>query len=762
MKRFGANAHALRIYCFLWFCFASPGPILAQPAQDHEGAKTAPAVQLTISSKSTQFYAGEIVPLDLAFSTSVPQRYQINNASYDRSGRMNHEQFMVEPKDATRDPLYLYFNAITFFVGGGLSSDDFLTASPKIIHLNLNEWISFDRPGTYRISVISHRVGDSVAADQPSGNPVEVQSNSIEIKIVAPDPAWQAAELANIRQVLDHSPPAEPNVPDQPRQAAMARLRYLGTEPAALEMARRLRGYGGNFDVECMFGLIGSPHRDAGLAEMNRLFGTPDFPISGTFLMTMAILPLDPTATTESLRANMETNIRALQERLMSVLPQKRGKAAATSLETVLSDTRMKASDDVRKQLIPRLIATFNSLPVSQQASWLQYRWDGIKDSRWLPLLRTIALRYRDYRDPHEMSAYESLSLSGAALARWYELDPDAARDAVIREITRPKPRYGADVLGLLPGKTLPEVEDQLAQHLLASDDYEVEGKIASLLFRYADFGAWPQVAGKVTENVGTWACEPQDTMLAYALRVDPETARPLLERAIAARGPQDNACRHMLFTDVGALQQDPLLEELAIKSLTDPDPEVAQAAAFYLGIHGSATAEQPLWERYQAWSSQWRGREQEFRFIYAARNPNTKQEGIGEQLAIALASGLGWLSDETKLRHIAELGVGQNISRNIDRDLQVWSEQPRTIACNPTGSARSPISFAVAQYDLHSIEDLKTKLGQFPAGSKFLWSSFDPDTSAECDKAFADASQFAAKSGIRLQRVANTSSDAN
>src|SRR5580692_3576267 len=606
MKRSGANAHALRIYCFLWLCFASPGPLLAQAAQEPGAAKTAPAVQLIISSKSTQFYAGEIIPLDLAFSSSVPQRYEINNASYDRSDRMNYEQFIVDPKDATRDPLYFYFNSNGFFMGGGLTSFDFLTASPKIIHLNLNEWIGFDHPGTYRISVISHRVGDSVAADQPSGNPVEVQSNSIEIKIVAPDPGWQAAELANIRQVLDHSPPAEPDAPDQPRQAAMARLRYLGTESAALEMARRLRGDGGNSDVECMFGLIASPHRDAGLAEMNRLFGTPDFPISGTFLMTMAILPLDPTATPESLRANMGTNMRALQERLTSVLPQKRGKAAAMSLETVLSGTRMKASDDVRKQLIPRLIATFNSLPVSQQASWLQYRWDGIKDSQWLPLLRTIAVRYEDYPDPHEMSAYESLSLSGAALARWYEIDPDAARDAVIKEITRPKPRYGADVLGLLPEKTLPQVEDQLAQHLLATDDYEVEGKIASLLFRYADSGAWLQVAGKVTENVGTWACEPQDTMLAYALRVDPETARPLLERAIAARGPQDNACRHMLFTDVGALQQDPILEELAIKSLTDPDPEVAQAAACYLGIHGSAAAEQPLWERYQAWSSQW------------------------------------------------------------------------------------------------------------------------------------------------------------
>lgn len=762
MKRSGANAHALTICCFLCFCFASPGPILAQAAQEPGEAKTAPAVQLIISSKSAQFYAGESIPLDLAFSSSVPQRYEINNASYDRSGRMSYEQFIVEPKDATRDPLYLYFNSIAFFMGGGLTSFDFLTASPKMIHLNLNEWISFDRPGTYRISVISHRVGDSLAANQPAGNPVEVQSNSIEIKIVAPDPAWQAAELANIRQVLDHGPPSEPNAPNQPREAAMARLRYLGTEPAALEMARRLRGDDGNSDVACMFGLIASPHRDAGLAEMNRLFGTSDFPISRTFLMTMAILPLDPTATPESLRAKMETNTKALEERLMSVLPQKRGKAAATSLETVLSDSRMKASDEARKQLIPQLIGAFNSLPVDQQGSWLQYRWDAIKDPQWLPTLRAIALRYKDYPSPHEMNAYQSLIASGAALKRWHELDPDGARDTVIKEISRPKPRYGADVLGLLPDKTLPEIEDRLAQNFLATDNYEVEGNIASLLFRYADSDAWPEVAGKVTENVGTWACEPQDTMLAYALRIDPETARPLLERAIAARGPQDNACRHMLFADVGALQEDPILEELAIKSLTDPDPEVAQDAASYLGRHGSTAAEQPLWNRYEAWSSQWRGREQEFRFAYAARSPNSEQAGLGQLLADALASGLGWLSDETKLRHIAELGVGPNISQSIDRDLQSWSGRSRTIACMPAGVPSSPTEFTLAQYELHSVEDLKTKLGQFPAGSRFLWTSFDSNTSSECDKAFADASEFATRSGLHLQRVPNASIDAN
>jgi hypothetical protein len=311
MKRSGANVDAPGIVCcIMCLCFASPGPTFAQLTQEPTEAKAAPSVHLTISTKSTQFYAGEVIPIDLAFSSSVPKRYEINTASYDRSGRMNYEEFVVEPKEATRDPLYLYFNSIAFFMGGGLSGFDFLTLTPKIIRVNLNEWITFERPGTYRISVISHRVGDSIAPDQPMGNPVKVQSNWIQIKIVVPDPSWQAAELANILQILDHGPPAEAGAPNQPREAAMARLRYLGTEPAAREMVRRLRGDDGNADVACMFGLIASPHRNAGLAEMNRLFGASDFPISQTFLTTMAILPLDPAAAPETLRAEMETTPR--------------------------------------------------------------------------------------------------------------------------------------------------------------------------------------------------------------------------------------------------------------------------------------------------------------------------------------------------------------------------------------------------------------------------------------------------------------------
>jgi hypothetical protein len=740
------------VLCFLW---ASTASTLAQTRQTSEDGKTAESqVHLQVSTSATQFYSGEVIPLDLAFTSAIPKRYQINLARYDRSGRMGYEQLIVEPKEATRDPLYLYFNSIAAFMGGGLTNFEFLSSSPTIIHLNLNEWVSFDRPGTYRIQVTSHRVGDSANSSHPWGEGVELKSNWIELKIVAAAPSWQLQTLTEIRQALDTGNPLNPNAPDQLKRSALTKLRYLGTEQAARELARRLLGEDNNAGFECMFGLIGSPQRTTGLEEMNRLFERPDFPITQLFLTTMSILPLNPADAPETLRSEMEANRGILNQRLISVLPLKRGKASAISLDTALNDLNNKTAAETRQELVPELIKVFTSLKVDQQAAWLEYRWDALKGPAWLPLLRSLALQYTDFPELRLMDAYQSLELSGAALRRWYELDPEGARDAVIKEIVRPKPRYSASVLGLLPDKSLPEVEHVIAQHFLATDNYEIEGNLASLLFRYADSDAMPEILGKASEKVGTWACDPQDKTLAYLLRVDPEIAEPIIEKAIAARGPQNNACRHLLLTEIGALRPDPVLERLAIKSLSDPDPEVVSNAAGYLGSYGSAGAEQPLWQRYEEWSREWTGREKDLRYVYGAENPNVWQKGLGENLARSLATGVGWLSDEAKIRRIKELGVGPDIAQNMDDLLNAYSQSPLTIRFTETNFAPVPYSFNVAQYDLHSVEALKTKLDQFPRGTVFVWSPPEFPPSERAEGFFKELSDYATQHGIRLQRT--------
>jgi len=746
-SRLWAVGVVLPVVC-IW---AAPrSPTSAQDRLEADNVKSDAGPQLKLSTSSRSFLCGEVIPLELTFTSTTPNRYQINMAQHDRSGRMNYEQFLLDPKEGTSDPLQLYFNSAWGFIGGGLTTFKFLSTSPTTIHLDLNEWVRFDQPGTYRLSVISHRVSDTRASDNPDCVLVELTSNAIDLQITSSDPAWQHSQLMEIREELKRGGRSSGDVRNDPKQAALKALRYLGSEEAARELAQRLRGEDDHADWECMFGLIGSPHRDAGFKETNKLLEDPLFPVSDLCLTTMSILPLDAEEPPESLRKQREENLTALRRRLIDALSSKHANALAVSLNTAMGGIDRKMSPELRSELISQLVEAFPELPVDKQVAWLQYRWQEVKDPKWLPLLRTTAVHYEEFPEVREMHAYQSLQVTAAALTRWYELDPEGARDAVIAEITRPKPRYNANTLGLLPDTTLPEAERPIAGDFLATDDYEIEGNLASLLFRYAGAAVLPDVLGKVDRLVGKWACEPQDKVLAYLLKVDPATAKPLIERAIAARGPESNACRHMAFTEIGALQNSSVLEELAVRSLYDPDPEVANNAANYLGEYGSAKAEQALWARYEAWSREWSVRASDFRFVPAGENPHLWDANLGQSLARALASGVGWLSDEAKLRGIQALGVGTAIQQDTEQALQGWLRRPLTI----TYVFSVPPSFIVAQYNLHSLGALKTKLAQFPRGTKFFLPPSSPTASPEEQKTLEEIHEFATKNEIVVMRA--------
>jgi hypothetical protein len=70
-------------------------PGLAQP--DHGASLT-----IRFAKGTSQFHVGEVISVELAFSASVADAYDMNTASYDRSGRLDVEHFHVTP--AGRDP----------------------------------------------------------------------------------------------------------------------------------------------------------------------------------------------------------------------------------------------------------------------------------------------------------------------------------------------------------------------------------------------------------------------------------------------------------------------------------------------------------------------------------------------------------------------------------------------------------------------------------------------------------------------------------
>ena len=162
----------LLVLCFSW---VPTSPVFAQSQTPEESKSMGAEVQLRVSTSSSEFYLGDVIPLDLAFGSMVPKGYQINLARYDRSGRMGYEQFIAEPKDATRDPLYLYFNSIAGFVSGGLTKFEFLAPSPTVLHLKLNEWVSFDH---LRRRIMRHpEIDPTTGRPSVSGLPISAQES---------------------------------------------------------------------------------------------------------------------------------------------------------------------------------------------------------------------------------------------------------------------------------------------------------------------------------------------------------------------------------------------------------------------------------------------------------------------------------------------------------------------------------------------------------------------------------------------------------
>ncbi len=753
---------ALALLSLAFTSFASLPALGKQSATSGAVTQTPQDVrlQVQIDGGKTQFQTGEIVPLKLSFTSSAAKKYQINMATYDRSGRMNYEKFLIEPESGWSDPLQTYFRNGASMMGG-LTTFDFLSLKPTVIQLDLNELVRFDRPGKYRLRIVSHRVGELPEDNSYPKTNTELISNELRLTIIPASKPWQEATLKSAVAALDRfgSPSSEttPAVNQtEAAQKALKTLRYLGTAEAARELARRLRGEDARADYQCMFGLVGSPHTDTALGEMRRLLSAPDHPVSSTFLYALTVLMRSQDQPLERLMEEDRRNRESIKSELLEAVSRKRGKALALTLNTILETVSYEDGKPkpVSPQLAAQIAAIFEQLPVEKQRGILEFRWELIKSPVFLPVLRKVARQYREFTVPNEENAYNSLHLSGAALQHWYELEPAEARLVIIGEITRPRPRYTARVLGVLPDETLPEVEQALAKHFVAEQDSYAAENLASLLHRYATNAVLQQIVPVVDKRVGKWACAIQAPILAYLLRVNPEVARPRIEAAMAARGEGYSACNHSLLIELGALQQDSSLEEIAIHSLDDDDPQVAGNAATFLGKYGSDAAEEKLWERLIRWNEEWQGREKEFRYVPSENNPNMWQGGLGTNLIHALATGKSWLTDEGKLQRLRGLALGRDMQQEVDSRLAGWAKKPWTISHYRSGKQQH---FQVLQYETNSLEGIEEKLAQFPSGSNFTWAGGGGETVSEDEKrTFNELSEFLAKCGMKLSDPAN------
>ena len=211
------------------------------------------------------FRIGERIPLTLRFSSDSPGKYKLNGSTYDRSGRLPTEEFVLEREDIV-DPYQDYFGtAVLGGLAGGLRGYPVLESKPYEIRLDLNDWFRFDRPGRYRLYLKSHRLTRERAAGESGESVIQFAggSNILEIEILSNDQAWQLAKLREIRGILDQAEPEQPKpggpaIPYDPLEEKIAlagrELRYLGTPDAVQLSLDHARKTGGSPDTLLLVG----------------------------------------------------------------------------------------------------------------------------------------------------------------------------------------------------------------------------------------------------------------------------------------------------------------------------------------------------------------------------------------------------------------------------------------------------------------------------------------------------------------------------
>ena len=685
---------------------------VALPAQ----APAPVTLTLRIADGRRHFRPGEVIPIELVFNSNVPNRYVVDSANYDRSGRLTIDRFRIAPINVVTDPMLDYYSAISGgIIGGGLRGMGRLGEKPYTVSLELNEWFRFDTPGTFTLSVRSDRVTDEVKR-QPRSQPiVPVESNAITFRVLPRDEQWEAAELERALQIL--SRPREPGW-----RSGCLIPRFLGTRAAVDEMIRRIGDESCSFDF--MAGLYSAPDRTYVVQRLEAGIAAPDQVVTQGYLRTLAVLsvyahqPSLRPAQTAAVKGRLnvggelgrrpelvESQMERYAQMLEAALPMKTGAARAVSTADHLATVRSRAAagstpaasaESVRRQVI----ASFSDLPASRQERLLSYEWQTVADVALVPALRQLA--------------GGSNGLADFALRRLYQLAPEEGRARILATIRKPHPGSTLKTLGALPEATLPELDEDLVRN---ADPNNPLGFGLAMVYRYASPAVASRIRQAIVPAVGQVACVPQNYALAYLLRVNPQEGIALVERALASRGK--TSCYQFLLRDTARLRMTPGLESLMITALDDEHPRVVQNAIEALGEFGSPAALSVLRAHFDSWQRVWRGRAYELRLTQLAAPDDSAaaNRSIEMEYLRALAGGRGWLTDSGEIAALREWCVTDGCRSSADLFFQQAGNTTIEIS---RFEAFDELTAQIAQYQLDSLPSLTRKLSQYPRGTSF------------------------------------------
>jgi len=120
----------------------------------------------------------------------------------------------------------------------------------------------------------------------------------------------------------------------------------------------------------------------------------------------------------------------------------------------------------------------------------------------------------------------------------------------------------------------------------------------------------------------------------------------------------------------------------------------------------------------------------------------------IEQALRNAIVHGQAWLADPEKLKRVRELCLTDGSRAELDGLIENWRRNI-DIFLNADGE---PVSIMLAQYNLLTMDALKQKLVQFPAGSVFRWGGVAGNNEAKAQEMFQQLKTYLEDHGMKLE----------
>jgi hypothetical protein len=383
------------------------------------------SMEFHTTNASSVFHIGEIIPIQVSFSSTASHRYLAPCNLFFHPGFGFPQCYFATPwrftispaegwRDISRDLIPSFVSGPTFEVPTRNLARELVTQQET-----LSDLFRFSKPGEYNVRLTVEIALDDHKSRHKPGDPPKPKtvtvSRELLIHIVPVDVDWEAQVIR--KGVEAFSARRQPEVDD-----AAKGLCYLGTPNAALALAHLAIqdrvGYG------C---IVRSPSVETAVEEMQRLLVDPEAPVSQRFFEQLVGLLNRAESPRHDMIMISPKIVDEQREVLFQALPRKQHGARIISLMTVLANPPRVLPIPTgimhfQEPVIATLVSNWDDLPEDFKARLLKDLWPAIQSPLLLSILRSRA------------EAGDQI-----ALQRWMEMDPAGAAEFLKHKNSIPK-----------------------------------------------------------------------------------------------------------------------------------------------------------------------------------------------------------------------------------------------------------------------------------------------------------------------------------